>query len=63
MVPSIGSNGYVQYTIFDMQETWLTFVKINRDTGRRSDSAHAYIHSTRANHENLHLVCNTKCEK
>lgn len=36
---------------------------INSDTGRRSDSAHAYIHSTRAHHENLHLVCNTKCEK
>lgn len=36
---------------------------INRDTGRRSDSAHAYIHSTRAHHSNLHLVCNTKVEK
>ncbi|KAI4846868.1 alcohol oxidase p68 [Aureobasidium sp. EXF-8845] len=36
---------------------------INRDTGRRSDSAHAYIHSTRAVHSNLHLVCNTKVEK
>ena len=36
---------------------------INRDTGRRSDSAHAYIHSTRAHHQNLHLVVNTKTEK
>jgi len=36
---------------------------INRDTGRRSDSAHAYIHSTRAVHQNLHLVCNTKVDK
>lgn len=42
-------------------EHWLKW--INRDTGRRSDSAHAYIHSTRAVHQNLHLVCNTKCEK
>lgn len=33
------------------------------DTGRRSDSAHGYIHSTRAHHQNLHLVVNTKCEK
>ena len=35
------------------------------DTGRRSDSAHAYIHSTRAHAKggNLHLVCNTKVEK
>ncbi|KAI9686789.1 MAG: Alternative oxidase, mitochondrial precursor [Bathelium mastoideum] len=36
---------------------------INRDTGRRSDSAHAYIHSTRAHHQNLHLMCNTKADK
>lgn len=42
-------------------EHWLKW--INRDTGRRSDSAHAYIHSTRACHQNLHLVCNTKVEK
>ncbi|TKA77529.1 Alcohol oxidase 1 [Friedmanniomyces simplex] len=42
-------------------EHWLKW--INRDTGRRSDSAHAYIHSTRAHHQNLHLVCNTKVEK
>ncbi|RMY25649.1 hypothetical protein D0867_00590 [Hortaea werneckii] len=42
-------------------EHWLKW--INRDTGRRSDSAHAYIHSTRANHQNLHLVCNSKVEK
>lgn len=33
------------------------------DTGRRSDSAHGYIHSTRAHHQNLHLVINTKVEK
>jgi alcohol oxidase len=32
-------------------------------TGRRSDSAHAYIHSTRAVHQNLHLQCNTKVDK
>ncbi|KAH9807360.1 Glucose-methanol-choline (GMC) oxidoreductase [Teratosphaeria destructans] len=42
-------------------EHWLKW--INRDTGRRSDSAHAYIHSTRAKHQNLHLVCNTKVDK
>ncbi|EME81525.1 uncharacterized protein MYCFIDRAFT_166262 [Pseudocercospora fijiensis CIRAD86] len=40
---------------------WLKW--INRDTGRRSDSAHAYIHSTRQHYENLHLVCNTKVDK
>jgi alcohol oxidase len=32
-------------------------------TGRRSDSAHAYIHSTREVHSNLHLMCNTKVDK
>lgn len=42
-------------------EHWLKW--INRDTGRRSDSAHAYIHATRAVHQNLHLVCNTKVDK
>lgn len=42
-------------------EHWLKW--INRDTGRRSDSAHAYIHSTRANYANLHLKCNTKVDK
>ncbi|KAL1639355.1 Alternative oxidase, mitochondrial precursor [Diplodia intermedia] len=42
-------------------EHWLKW--INRDTGRRSDSAHAYIHSTRSVHQNLHLVCNTKIDK
>lgn len=42
-------------------EHWLKW--INRDTGRRSDSAHAYIHSTRAVHQNLHLLVNTKVEK
>lgn len=42
-------------------EHWLKW--INRDTGRRSDSAHAYIHSTRAVHSNLHLLCNTKVDK
>jgi choline dehydrogenase-like flavoprotein len=42
-------------------EHWLKW--INRDTGRRSDSAHGYIHSTRAVHQNLHLVCNTKVDK
>lgn len=42
-------------------EHWLKW--INRDTGRRSDSAHAYIHSTRQEHQNLHLLCNTKADK
>ncbi|KAG7124726.1 Alcohol oxidase 1 like protein [Verticillium longisporum] len=42
-------------------EHWLKW--INRDTGRRSDSAHAYIHSTRSVHSNLYLACNTKIDK
>ena len=42
-------------------EHWLKW--INRDTGRRSDSAHGYIHSTRSVHQNLHLVVNTKADK
>jgi alcohol oxidase len=42
-------------------EHWLKW--INRDTGRRSDSAHGYIHSTRAVHQNLHLAVNTKIDK
>ncbi|KAF7558149.1 hypothetical protein G7Z17_g160 [Cylindrodendrum hubeiense] len=42
-------------------EQWLKW--INRDTGRRSDSAHAYIHSTRAVHDNLYLATNTKVDK
>ncbi|KAK3986344.1 alcohol oxidase 1 [Cladorrhinum sp. PSN332] len=42
-------------------EQWLKW--INRDTGRRSDSAHAYIHATRAVHSNLYLACNTKVDK
>ncbi|KAK1972317.1 GMC oxidoreductase [Colletotrichum sublineola] len=42
-------------------EHWLKW--INRDTGRRSDSAHAYIHATRAKHSNLYLACNTKVNK
>lgn len=42
-------------------EQWLKW--INRDTGRRSDSAHAYIHSTRAVHSNLYISCNTKVDK
>ncbi|KAG9202266.1 Alternative oxidase, mitochondrial precursor [Epicoccum nigrum] len=42
-------------------EQWLKW--INRDTGRRSDSAHGYVHSTRAVHQNLHLMTNTKVEK
>lgn len=42
-------------------EHWLKW--INRDTGRRSDSAHGYIHSTRAVHQNLHLMVNNKVEK
>ncbi|PSK46483.1 Long-chain-alcohol oxidase FAO3 [Elsinoe australis] len=42
-------------------EHWLKW--INRDTGRRSDSAHAYIHSTRSQYTNLHLAVNTKIDK
>lgn len=42
-------------------EHWLKW--INRDTGRRSDSAHGYIHSTRAVHQNLHLLTNNKVDK
>ncbi|GAB1201409.1 Alternative oxidase, mitochondrial precursor [Aspergillus pseudonomiae] len=42
-------------------EHWLKW--INRDTGRRSDAAHAYVHSTRAKYTNLHLKCNTKVDK
>ncbi|OJD15000.1 hypothetical protein AJ78_04722 [Emergomyces pasteurianus Ep9510] len=42
-------------------EHWLKW--INRDTGRRSDAAHAYIHSTRSKHQNLHLRCNTKVDR
>lgn len=42
-------------------EHWLKW--INRDTGRRSDSAHAYVHSTRAKYSNLYLATNTKVEK
>ncbi|RDI77346.1 hypothetical protein Vi05172_g12674 [Venturia inaequalis] len=42
-------------------EHWLKW--INRDTGRRSDSAHGYIHSTRSVHQNLHLAVNTKVDK
>ena len=42
-------------------EHWLKW--INRDTGRRSDSAHGYIHSTRAVHQNLHLLTSNKVDK
>ncbi|KAA8917356.1 hypothetical protein TRICI_000495 [Trichomonascus ciferrii] len=42
-------------------EMWLKW--INRDSGRRSDSAHAYIHSTMRNQDNLYLLCNTKVDK
>ena len=31
--------------------------------GRRSDAAHAYVHSTRSKFSNLHLKCNTKVDK
>jgi len=44
---------------FLAHETWTD----RTQTGRRSDSAHAYIHSTRAVHSNLYLACNTKVEK
>lgn len=46
-----------------MLTLWHRLKWINRDTGRRSDSAHAYIHSTRAVHSNLHLMCSTKADK
>ncbi|KAK3501061.1 hypothetical protein B0T13DRAFT_488299 [Neurospora crassa] len=36
---------------------------INFMTGCRSDSAHAYVHATRAVHSNLYLACNTKVDK
>jgi alcohol oxidase len=42
-------------------EHWLKW--INRDTGRRSDSAHGYIHSTRSVHQNLHLLTSNKVDK
>lgn len=42
-------------------EIWLKW--INRDSGRRSDSAHAYVHSTMRNQGNLFLLCNTKIDK
>lgn len=42
-------------------EHWLKW--INRDTGRRSDSAHAYIHATRSKYSNLYLAVNTKVDK
>lgn len=42
-------------------EHWLKW--INRDTGRRSDAASAYIHATRAKYQNLHLQCNTKVDR
>lgn len=42
-------------------EHWLKW--INRDTGRRSDSAHGYIHSNMRNHDNLYLMCNTKIDR
>lgn len=42
-------------------EHWLKW--INRDTGRRSDSAHGYVHATRAVYSNLYLACNTKVDK
>lgn len=41
-------------------EQWAKW--IDRDTGRRSDSAHAYTHSTMRNQGNL-LLCNTKIDK
>nr|BCL40476.1 alcohol oxidase [Ogataea minuta] len=42
-------------------EYWLKW--INRDLGRRSDSAHAYIHPTMRNKSNLFLITSTKAEK
>ncbi|KAG7876181.1 hypothetical protein KL938_004571 [Ogataea parapolymorpha] len=42
-------------------EHWLKW--INRDLGRRSDSAHAYIHPTMRNKQSLFLITSTKCDK
>ncbi|ODV84353.1 hypothetical protein CANARDRAFT_201106 [[Candida] arabinofermentans NRRL YB-2248] len=42
-------------------EHWLKW--INRDLGRRSDSAHAYIHPTMRNKQNLYLITSTKIDK
>lgn len=42
-------------------EQWLKW--INRDFSRRSDTAHAFIHSTMRNKENLFLLTNTKVDK
>lgn len=65
MVPSTGSNGSIGKRCHSTgalkQEP--DNVDLSSDTGRRSDSAHAYIHSTRAHHSNLHLKCNTKIDK
>nr|AAF02495.1 alcohol oxidase 2 [Ogataea methanolica] len=40
---------------------WLKW--INRDLGRRSDAAHAYIHPTMRNKSNLYLITSTKADK
>ncbi|CAE6437462.1 unnamed protein product [Rhizoctonia solani] len=39
-------------------EIWAKW--INRDTGRRSDAASAYVHPIMAEQSNLHLRCNSK---
>lgn len=44
-------------------ENMLPLQLTHQQTGRRSDSAHGYIHSTRAKHSNLYLACNTKIDK
>ncbi len=61
MVQSIGLSGSIGGYPSPSFQSRIT--DLSSDTGRRSDSAHAYIHSTRAQHSNLHLVCNTKCDK
>ncbi|KAH8919511.1 GMC oxidoreductase [Atractiella rhizophila] len=42
-------------------EIWAKY--INKYTGRRSDAATAYVHSVRANQQNLHLLCNAKANR
>jgi alcohol oxidase len=52
------------YAIYPKYEPCREFlVLISLNLGRRSDAAHAYIHSTRSKFDNLHLRCNTKVDK
>ncbi|OKO97287.1 Alcohol oxidase 1 [Penicillium subrubescens] len=53
---------YGKCDLVSFDEIHDTIAKISGG-GRRSDAAHAYIHSTRAKHSNLHLKCNTRVDK